>query len=184
MSEDPAPAARRIATRRVYTGKVLSLDVDEVVEPGEVRATREVVRHAGSVAVLAIDAQDRVLLVRQYRYAVGESPWELPAGRIDGGETPEQAAARELEEEAGLRARQLERLAFFYTTPGFCDERMYVFRATELAEVPARPEEDERIELRWFAPREADAMVDAGEVREGKTLVALLKERVRRAAAR
>jgi ADP-ribose pyrophosphatase len=176
-------SARRLATRRVYDGKVLSLDVDEVVEPGGVRATREVVRHTGSVAVLAVDAGGRVALVRQFRYPAGEALWELPAGRIDAGETPDEAAVRELEEEAGLRTERLERMAFFYTTPGFCDERMSVFRATGLTEVPARPEEDERIELRWFAPGEVDAMIDAGEVREGKTLVALLKDRLRRAVA-
>lgn len=172
-----------MSTRRIYEGRVLSLDVDEVVEPGEVHATREVVRHTGSVAVVAVDANARVALVRQYRYPAGEALWELPAGRIDAGETPEQAALRELEEEAGLRPLRLERLAFFYTTPGFCDEKMHVFRATLLTEIPARPEEDERIELRWFPPDEIDALLDSGELREGKTLVALLKERLRRLSA-
>ncbi|HET8645630.1 MAG TPA: NUDIX hydrolase [Vicinamibacteria bacterium] len=181
MSDTGSDGARRTGTRRVYEGKVLALDVDEVVEPGEVRATREVVRHAGSVAALAVEDDGRVALVRQYRYAVGEAVWELPAGRIDKGETPEQAVVRELEEEAGVRPGRIERFAFFYTTPGFCDEKMYVFRATGLAHVTARPEEDERIELRWFTPPEIDALLDSGEIREGKTLVALLKERLRRA---
>lgn len=176
---EPSGGARRLATRRVYAGKVLSLDVDEVVEPGDVRATREVVRHSGSVAILALDGEGRVALVRQFRYAVSEALWELPAGRLDPGEAPEQGARRELEEEAGLRPQSLERLAFFYTTPGFCDERMHVFRATELATGDARPEEDERIELRWFTPAEVDAMIEAGEIREGKTLVALLLEQRR-----
>ena len=177
---DTAGGARRVGTRRVYEGKVLSLDLDEVVEPGEVKAKREVVRHTGSVAAVAVDDQGRVALVRQFRYAVGEAIWELPAGRIDPPETPEAGIVRELEEEAGVRPARVEPIAFFYTTPGFCDERMYVFRATELTTVPARPEEDERIELRWFAPHEVDAMLDSGEIREGKTLVALLKERLRR----
>jgi ADP-ribose diphosphatase len=179
---DPNSGAKRVATRRVYEGKVLSLDVDDVVEPGGVSARREVVRHTGSVAALAVDAEGRVALVRQYRHAAGEALWELPAGRIDPPETPEDGVRRELEEEIGTRPAKLERLAFFYTTPGFCDERMHVFRATELTSVPARPEEDERIELRWFAPHEIDAMLDSGEIREGKTLVALLKERLRRQA--
>jgi ADP-ribose pyrophosphatase len=179
---DTEGGARRVGTRRVYEGKVLSLDLDEVVEPGEVKAKREVVRHTGSVAAVAVDDQGRVALVRQFRYAVGEAIWELPAGRIDPPETPEAGIVRELEEEAGVRPAKVERIAFFYTTPGFCDERMYVFRATELTMVTARPEEDERIELRWFAPQEIDAMLDSGEIREGKTLVALLKERLRRQA--
>jgi ADP-ribose pyrophosphatase len=174
--------ARRVGTRRVYDGKVLALDVDDVVEPGEVRATREVVRHRGSVAALAVDDQGRVALVRQYRYAADELLWELPAGRIDPDETPEEGAARELEEEAGLRPGHMERLALFYTTPGFCDERMHVFRAHGLRPVTARPEADERIELRWFTAGELASMVDSGEIREGKTLVAVLMELRRRSS--
>jgi ADP-ribose pyrophosphatase len=172
--------ARRVGTRRVYEGKVLVLDVDEVEEPGGVRATREVVRHQGSVATLAVDEAGRVALVRQYRYAVDEPIWELPAGRLDPGETPEEGAARELEEEAGLRPGHMERIAFFYTTPGFCDERMSVFRASGLRTVDTRPDEDERIELRWFTTGQLAAMIEAGEIREGKTLVAVLMELRRR----
>lgn len=166
--------------RVVYDGRVLSLHVDEVEEPGGVRATREVVRQRGSVATLAVSADDRIVLVRQYRYAVDDALWELPAGRIDPGETPEQGARRELMEEVGLEAGVVEPLATFYTTPGFCDELMHVFRATELRQVPPRPEDDERIEPRWFGLDEALAMIERGEIREGKTLVALLREHARR----
>jgi len=132
--------ARRTGHRRVYEGKVLSLDVDQVVEPGDVAATREVVRHHGSVATLAVDDQGRVALVRQYRYAVDEALWELPAGRRDGDETPEAGARRELAEETGLQAGHMELLADFFTTPGFCDERMSIFRASGLTQGQARPE--------------------------------------------
>jgi ADP-ribose pyrophosphatase len=172
--------ARVVSTRRVYSGKVLALDVDDVIEPGEIRARREVVRHAGSVATLAVDDQQRVLLVRQYRYPVDDEIWELPAGRIDGAEEPVTGARRELEEEAGVQAGHVEQIAFFHTTPGFCDERMFIFRATSLTLGAARPEPDERIELRWFTPEEVDRMVATGEVHEGKTLVALLLEQARR----
>jgi ADP-ribose pyrophosphatase len=167
---------RRLATRRVYEGKVLSLEVDEVEEPGGVRATREVVRHSGSVAALPVHDDGRMVLVRQYRYPVDALVWELPAGRLDPGESPEAAAGREMEEEVGLRPRRLEPLCVFYTTPGFCDEVMYLFRATGLESVAARPEADERIESRAFALDEVRAMVRAGEIREGKTLVAVLME--------
>lgn len=167
---------RVLTTRRVYEGKVLSLDVDEVLEPGDVRATREVVRHRGSVAALPVHEDGRVVLVRQYRYAVDALVWELPAGRLDPGESVEDAARREMEEEVGLRPRRLEALATFYTTPGFCDEVMHLFRATGLEVVAARPEADERIESRSFTLEEARGMIRAGEVREGKTLVALLME--------
>lgn len=173
--------ARRLHSQRVYTGKVLSLDVDEVQEPGGVQAVREVVRHSGSVAALAVHGDGSVVLVRQYRYAVDEQLWELPAGRLDPGESAEQGAARELEEEAGLAPERLEPLAVFYTTPGFCDETMHVFRATGLTAVPPRPESDERIEVRTCPLEEARAMIRRGEVREGKTLVALLLEVERRA---
>lgn len=162
--------------RRVYEGRVISLDVDEVDEPGGVRGTREVVRQAGSVAVLPVHGDGRIVLVRQYRYAVDAFVWELPAGRRDPPESPEDGASRELEEEVGLRAGALEPISTFWTTPGFCDEVMYLFRATELQTVPARPEADERIEQASFTLDEALAMVRSGEIREGKTLVALLLE--------
>jgi len=183
----PGPLGRRPegkkrvrSTRRIYDGKVLSLDVDEVEEPGEVRATREVVRHLGSVAALAIDDEGGIILVRQYRYAVDESLWELPAGRLDPGETPQEAAQRELREEIGQEAERLEPMAFFYTTPGFCDEAMHVFRATGLRPAQAEGDEDERIEVRTFGLDEALEMIGRGELREGKTLVAVLLERERR----
>lgn len=168
--------ARVLGSRRLYAGKVLALDLDEVLEPGGVRAPREVVRHRGSVACLAVHDDGRLVLVRQYRHAVSAYVWELPAGRLDAGETPEQAARRELEEEVGLRAGRVEKLIEFWTTPGFCDEAMHVFRATELVAVPPRPEADERIEVLTATWPEARAMIARGEVREGKTLVALLLE--------
>jgi len=178
--EPGAARGRRLSGRRVYAGKVLSLDLDEVEEPGGVRTTREVVRHAGSVAVLALQDDGAVLLVRQYRYPVDDLVWELPAGRLDPGEAPEAAAQRELQEEVGQRARRLEKIAFFYTTPGFCDEAMHVFRGTSLEPAPAQGDEDERIEVRAFPLSELEAMIGRGEIREGKTLVALLLELRRR----
>ncbi len=176
-------SARTIAHRRVYEGRVLTLDVDEVEEPGGVRGVREVVRHAGSVAALPVQEDGRVVLVRQYRYAVDREVWELPAGRLDGGESPEEGARRELEEEVGLRADTLEPISVFYTTPGFCDETMHLFRATALRSVPPRPEADERIEAGTFTLAEAREMIRRGTVREGKTLVALLLEVERRAGS-
>ena len=180
MAEDP-PAGdderpRVVSRQSVYRGKVLSLEVDDVVEPGGVRARREVVRHPGSVAVLAHRDDGTVILVRQYRYPVDDSLWELPAGRLDPGETPDEAAQRELREEIGHRARDLRKVAFFYTTPGFCDEAMHLFRATGLEPDAAKGDEDERIEVRAFPLAELEAMIGSGEIREGKTLVAILLE--------
>ncbi len=185
MSESehgPAPGARTLEHRRLYEGQVLALDLDQVEEPGGVRAAREVVRHRGSVAALPVHADGRVVLIRQYRYAVDQLVWEIPAGRLDPGETPAEGALREVEEEVGLQAGGLEPISVFFTTPGFCDEAMHLFRATDLREIPPRPEADERIEARAFSLEEARAMIQRGEVREGKTLVALLLESERRAA--
>jgi ADP-ribose pyrophosphatase len=182
--QTPPSAARLLHHQRLYQGRILDLDLDEVEEPGAVRAHREVVRQRGSVAVLPVHEDGRLTLVRQYRYSVDTLVWELPAGRIDPGETPEQAARRELEEEVGLRPRSLEPLLTFWTTPGFCDEVMHLFRATGLEPVPPRPEADERIEAVLFPLPELEAMIRRGEIREGKTLVALLLELRRATSAR
>ncbi|HXY38739.1 MAG TPA: NUDIX hydrolase [Vicinamibacteria bacterium] len=179
MSE-PRHNARVLHHERIYCGKILDLDLDLVEEPGGIQGRREVVRQRGSVAALPIDDEGRLTLVRQYRYAVDALVWELPAGRIDPGETPEEGARRELEEEVGLRPRLLEPLATFWTTPGFCDEVMHLFRATGLESVPARPEADEHIEAGRFTLPQAEAMIRRGEIHEGKTLVALLMELRRR----
>jgi ADP-ribose pyrophosphatase len=179
MTEEKT-GARVLRHERVYSGRVLDLDVDEVAEPGGVRGTREVVRQTGSVAALPVHDDGRLVLVRQYRYPVDAHVWELPAGRLDPGENPEEGAGRELEEEVGLKARSLEPLLVFWTTPGFCDEVMHLFRATGLQMVPPRPEEDEDIEVATFTLSEAQAMMARGEIREGKTLVALLLEAARR----
>ena len=172
--------ARVVSHRRVYSGRVLSVDLDEIEEPGDIRATREVVRHPGSVVVLAVDDEERLVLVRQYRYPVDDVIWEIPAGRQDPGESPEQGARRELEEEVGAKADRVERLGSFYATPGYCDELMHLFRATGLRKEAARPEDDEHIEARWVTLAEARAMADRGEVKDAKTLIALLLEQDRR----
>ena len=124
--------ARVVSSRRVYPGRVLSVDVDEIEEPGDIRATREVVRHPGSVVILAVDDEERLVLVRQYRYPVDDVIWEIPAGRKDAGESAEEGARRELAEEVGAKAERLELLLSFYATPGYCDEVMHLFRATGL----------------------------------------------------
>jgi ADP-ribose pyrophosphatase len=181
---DGSVQARVLSHQRVYEGKVLDLDVDEVVEPAGIHGRREVVRQRGSVAALPVHEDGRVTLVRQYRYAVDALVWELPAGRRDPGETPDEGARRELEEEVGLRPRVLEPLLTFWTTPGFCDEVMHLFRASGLETVPARPEADEHIEAATFTLDEVRSMIADGQIREGKTLVALLLELQRTQQAR
>ena len=170
----------KISGKRIFEGRILDLDVDWVRLPSGTETTREVVRHLGAVVVLPVCPDGRVGLVRQYRYPMAEVLMELPAGKLDPGETPAECAARELAEEIGWRAGQMHELGSFFTTPGFTDEVMHLFRATDLESVPPRPEADENIEAATFTLPEARDMLSRGDIREGKTLVALLLELQRR----
>ena len=175
----PEELVKRLAHRVAYRGRLLQLEIDRVIEPGGVEVEREVVRHPGSSVILPFTADGRLVLARQYRYAVGDFLWEVPAGHIYSGESPEEAARRELVEETGYYAHHLQKLLDFYPAPGFTDERMHLFRATQLEEREPRPEEDENIEVRLFDVEEARRMIVAREIRDAKTLVALsfLEER-------
>ena len=180
-SRPDKPAVRVLSHRRVYDGKILSLELDEIQEEGGAPALREVVRHRGSVAALPVDEDGRVALVRQYRHPIGQTLWEVPAGLLEKGESPEAAIRREIEEEVGRRAGTLESLAVFHPTPGFCDEVLHLFRASRLVETPVRPDDDEVLEVKWFTLEQAREMIRTGELRDAKTLVALLLESERRA---
>jgi ADP-ribose pyrophosphatase len=139
---------------------------------------RSIVRHAGSAVMMAVDAKKRILLVRQYRLPAGMKMWELPAGRLDPGENPLQAAKRELIEETGCRARQWKKLVSFYASPGFVSEKMTIFLATELTQGEAHPMDDERIESRWFSTAEIDRMLRTGKIIDGKTMIGYLTWRM------
>lgn len=150
---------------------------DEVEEPGNVRARRDVIRHSGSIVVLPLDDSGRtphVMLERQYRYAAGMRMWELPAGRVDPGEKTLAAAKRELIEETGYTASRWERALFFYVSPGFLDESMTVYLARGLKKGIAQPEEDERITTRFFPLQQAVKMAIMGKIVDAKTIVSLL----------
>ena len=133
----------------------------------------EVVRHPGGAAVVALNAQHEICLLHQYRHAGGGWLWELPAGKLEPGEPALTTAQRELEEEAGLRAQHWQTLANVLTTPGFCDEVIYLFLARDLCSVPAQPQEHECIEVHWFPFNAALAMAQRGEIRDAKTLLGL-----------
>jgi ADP-ribose pyrophosphatase len=175
------PAVRVLSHRRVYDGKILSLELDEIQEEGGTKALREVVRHRGSVAAIPVDDDGRLVLVRQYRHPVGQALWEVPAGVLEKGESPEQAIRRELEEEVGRRAGHLERLVTFHPTPGFCDEVLHLFRATRLEEAPVHPDDDELLEVKWYTLDAARGLLHAGEIKDAKTVIALLMESEHRA---
>lgn len=169
--------ARVLSSRVVFRGPVFYVSSDRVQEPGGIVARRDIIRHPGSVVILAVDdshPRRRVLLARQYRYAAGQPLWELPAGRIDPGEKPLAAAKRELLEETGYSARHWKRVLFYYASPGFLDETMAIYMAWGLRAGQAQPEEDELIEIRFFPLRAAVRIVMNGRIQDGKTIAAVL----------
>ncbi len=166
--------ARILASRKVFTGKIISVRVDQVEEPGGVRARREVVVHPGAVVVIPSLSDGRVVLVRQYRHAAGRALWELVAGTLEPGEKPLAAARRELQEETGYRARRLKTLLSFFSSPGVMTERMHLVEARGLTRARACPDADERLEVRLFTRSELAAMLKRGTFNDAKTLVGLL----------
>ena len=137
----------------------------------------EVVRHPGGAAVVALDAGERVCLLRQYRHAGGGWLWEVPAGKLDPGEPPEATARRELAEEAGLAAATWASLGSILSTPGFCDEVIHLYLARDLSTVPSRPGPHEVLEVHWVPFGEAVARAARGEIRDAKTVVGLFRAR-------
>jgi ADP-ribose pyrophosphatase len=166
----------------LHKGRYLTFRIDTIERADGSRATREIAGHPGAVAILAIDDEDQVLLVRQYRVAVGELLLEIPAGTLDVAddgsiEDPDEAAPRELEEETGMRAGSWRKIARFYTAPGFASELMHLYLATDLRPADGdrlTPDEDERLLVERLPWRDAVAAAERGEMRDGKTLVALL----------
>ncbi len=176
-SKSKSQKARVLFSRVSYRGPVFSVTTDDVQEPGGIRARRDVIRHSGSIVVLAVDdraSAPLILLERQYRHAAGRMMWELPAGRIDDGERELAAAKRELLEETGYTARSWKKILHFYVSPGFLDETMSVYLARGLKAGAAQPEADEKI-LTRFVPLSAGVrMVRKGLIRDAKTIAGVL----------
>lgn len=169
----------QVASRRIYSGRVVNLDVDTARFPDGSTGELEMIRHPGAAAVLPFLSDPRgpdpaVLLIRQYRYATGGPLLEIPAGRLERGEDPAVCARRELLEEAGVEAGQVEPLTTIWTTPGFTDERIHLFWAADLKTRTTAREPDEFIEVVTKPLAEALTMVRDGAIRDGKTVVAIL----------
>ncbi len=188
FSNDPLEE-QVVDSRVVHRGRYLDVRIDTIQRADGTTGTRDVVRHPGAVAVLAMDADDRLLLVRQWRIPAGRAMLEIPAGTLDVHEgvteDPDVAARRELEEETGSRASGWRRLASFWTAPGFATELMHLYLATGLESVHdddrLAPDEDERLELSRFTIDEALGMVDAGEILDAKSMLGILwLDRLRR----
>ncbi len=176
-SENDPPG--RVSSRRAYTGRIISLDVDKVRFPDGSAGELEMIRHPGASAILPFlsdPAGDdpQVLLIRQYRYAAEGYLYEIPAGRLNPGEAPRDCALRELKEETGCSAGRVEHLFTMYTTPGFTDEKIHLFMATQLVAGQTMHEADEFLELQPMLLSRALQMVEAGEIQDAKTALGLL----------
>jgi len=172
-SRNPSDQERVVESRRLYEGRVVSLRVDRVELPSGRLTVREVVEHAPVVAIVALDGRGNVLLVRQYRLPVRQSLLEIPAGGVDPGESAEEAAQRELQEETGQRAGRLERLCSFFASPGYCDEHMDLYLATALEPSTLAADADESIEVVRLPLSEALRLIERGEICDAKTIVGL-----------
>jgi ADP-ribose pyrophosphatase len=159
-------------SKEVYRCKLFKVTEDRAVDAKTgFEIKRCVVRHAGSAVMMAMDEKKRILLVRQYRLPAEKQMWELPAGKVDDGEKPLQAAKRELIEETGYQAKKWTKLASFLVSPGYVQERMTIFLATALKAGDATPMEDERIEARWFKRKEVAEMIRTGKIEDAKTII-------------
>jgi len=172
-SRKPSSTARG-ASGAVFQGRVFSVSRQKTVEPGGISVVRDVIHHPGSAVILATLEDGRVLLVRQFRFAAGQSLWELPAGTRNRGETALATARRELAEETGYRAASWRKLIEFFPSPGILDETMTLFLARRIRPGAASPEGDERIRVESFARAQWQGMIRSGQIRDGKTLVGLL----------
>lgn len=162
-----------ISAKPIYKGKIFDVTLNTIRE-GDVTYEREIVTHNGSAVIVPVFGDKTVALVRQYRHAAGKYLLEIPAGSLEKGEKPEIGAVRELEEEIGVRAEKIELLTEFYVSPGFLEEKMFVFMATELTEVGQKLEADELLSIEKISFPQAFKMIENGEIEDAKTMVGLI----------
>lgn len=173
MSSQRDELPKILSSQKVFSGRVFNVTVDTVRE-GELTYQREVVHHHGSAVILPVFDDGTVALVRQYRHPAVRYLLEAPAGTLAEGERPEDGAARELEEELGVVAGRMEKLSEFFVSPGFCEEKMWVFLATDLTEGKQQPDEDEVLEVVRLSIEEALEMISSSEIEDAKTIIALV----------
>jgi ADP-ribose pyrophosphatase len=173
MTTSPKDLPKIISSQKVFAGRVFNVTIDTITE-GELTYQREVVHHNGSAVMVPVHDDGTVVLVRQYRHPAVRYMLELPAGTLDEGESPEAGAARELEEELGLVAGRLEKLSEFFVSPGFCEEKMWVYLATELAEGKQLLDDDEILEVVRLPMTDALEMIASGEIQDAKTIIGLM----------
>jgi 8-oxo-dGTP pyrophosphatase MutT (NUDIX family) len=164
-----------VDVKHVFTGRVIAVNIERVQLPNGSVADLEIIRHPGGAAVVALDTDNRICLLRQFRHAVDGWIWELPAGKIDNREPPLDTARRELEEEAGVAAASWRPLGDYVASPGVFTEVVHLFLATRLTPLPPRPEEHEVFEVHWLPFTDVLRMADSGELRDGKSLVGVYR---------
>jgi len=172
--KQPNTKAKILKSEIIYEGNAFGVRRDEIIEPTGVHTVRDVVTHPGSVVVLPVLPDGRIVMVRQYRYATKQYLWELVAGRMERGEDPKKGAQRELLEETGYRARKLSVFLDLFPTPGFLEERMYLLLAQGLTAGVAEPEEDEKLLVAAYTRRQLEQMMRAGTLRDAKSIAGLL----------
>ena len=160
-----------ISSKELLQTKIFTVVEEVATDPSGFEIKRAIVRHSGSAVMMAVDEKDRILLVKQFRLPAGKELWELPAGRLDPGESPLQAAKRELREETGYRAKTWVKLASFWASPGYVEEKMTIFLATGLTAGEQEPMDDERIEMQWFSKKELSEAIRAGKIADAKTMI-------------
>lgn len=165
---------KTLTSKLVYEGQITRLRVDTVRMPSGRESTREVIEHSECVAIVAVDSDDNVLLVRQFRYAVGKELLEVPAGGIDPGEGPAEAVRREMQEETGYRPGKVERLGGFYSAPGFCTEYLHLYLATDLTPSRLYAEDTEIIRLEQVPIDEIRGLITSGRIEDAKSIAGLL----------
>lgn len=174
---------KTLSSEKIFTGRVISLQVDEVELPNGKTSKRELIKHPGAVAIIALTPENKLVLVEQYRKALEKSIVEIPAGKLEKGEAPLTAAERELEEETGYECEQMEHLISFYTAPGFCDELVHVFVAHHITkkENAAGLDEDEFVEVLELTLAEAVQLINEGKICDAKTAFAVQYFQLKRA---
>lgn len=165
----------RVEIKRVFSGRVIEVNIERVPLPNGTTAELEIIHHPGGAAIVALDDRNRICLLRQFRHAVGGWIWELPAGKIDDREPPLDTARRELEEEAGVAAASWHTLGDYVSSPGVFTEVVHLYLATQLTPLPLRPEEHEVFEVHWLPLEDVLAMARSGELRDGKSLVGVFR---------
>jgi ADP-ribose pyrophosphatase len=172
--KQPNKKAKILNSEVIFEGKSFGVRRDELIEPTGVRTMREVVTHPGSVVVLPVLPDGKIVLVRQYRHATGQYLWELVAGRMERGENPKKGAARELIEETGYRAKKFTVFLQLFPTPGFLQERMYLLLAEGLTLGAAEPEEDEKLIVGTYSKKQLEEMMQSGKMTDAKSIAGLL----------